>query len=147
MNIKPGDAILLHKVYHKLQSYDVWFLGYGAWQSEFFVILDHFLNFYPLNTQKNQNFEKMKKVPRDIIILHKCTINDNHMMYDSWDMEHDGHIFLSFWTIFCTFTPLTTRNQNLKNEKSTWRYNYFTQIYQKLWLYATLFLRYDAWCK
>ena len=27
-------------------------------------------------------------MPRDII-LHMCIINDNHMMYDSWNMEHD----------------------------------------------------------
>ena len=32
----------------------------------------------PLNNPKNQNFEKMKKDPRDIIILHKCTMNENH---------------------------------------------------------------------
>ena len=51
--------------------------------TEFFVILDHFLPFYPPNNPKNQNFEKMKKTPGDIIILHKCTINDNHMMYGS----------------------------------------------------------------
>ena len=25
----------------------------------------------------------------DIIILQMCTINDNHMMYGSWDMEHN----------------------------------------------------------
>ena len=104
-------------VYHKWQSYDVWFLRYGVQQTEFFVIWDSFLPFYPSNNPKNQNFEKMKKTPGDIIILHKCTINDNHMMYDSWDMEHDGHIFLSFWTIFCTFTPLTTRNQNFEKWK------------------------------
>ena len=34
----------------------------------------------PNNNPENQNFEKMKKSPEDIIILHKCTINDNHMM-------------------------------------------------------------------
>ena len=32
---------------------------------------------------ENQNFEKMKKTPEDIIILQMCTINDSHMMYDS----------------------------------------------------------------
>ena len=32
-------------------------------------------------------------------------------MYGSWDMEHDRHKFLSFWTIFCPFTP--TNNQGL----------------------------------
>ena len=39
-------------------------------------------------------------------ILHMCTINDSHMMYGSWDMEHDRHNFLSFWTIFCLFIPV-----------------------------------------
>ena len=28
--------------YHKWQTYDVWFIRYGAWQAEFFVIPDHF---------------------------------------------------------------------------------------------------------
>ena len=67
---------------------------YGFWNNEhdtiFFVILDHFLPFQPppspLNNLENQNFDKMKKNPGDIIILDKCTINDNHMMYGSWDM-------------------------------------------------------------
>ena len=35
------------------------------------------------NNPENQNFEKTKKTPGDIIILHKCTINDNDMMYGS----------------------------------------------------------------
>ena len=111
---KPGDIIILH-MYLKWQSYDVWFLKYRAWWTEFFVILDHFLPIYPPNNPKIQNFEKMKKKPGDII-LHKCTTND--MMYGSWDMKHDGENFLSFWTIFCTFTPLKTRKiKILKNWK------------------------------
>ena len=93
-------------VYQKWQSYDVWFLRYRAQQTKSFVILDHFLPFYPINNLKNQNFEKMKKkMPGDIIILHKCTINNNHIMYGSWDMRCDRQNFLSFWNIFC---PLTT---------------------------------------
>ena len=75
---------------------------YGSWDTEcnrqnFFVVLDCFLPFY---NPKNQNFEKMKKIPGDITISHMCTINDNHMMYGSWDIERNGHNFLSFWTIF-----------------------------------------------
>ena len=105
-------------VYQKSQSYDVWFLRYGVWQTECFVIMDHFLPFYPPMDPENQNFEKMKKTPEDIIILQMCTINDNHMMYGSWDMEHDGQNFLSFWTVFCPFTPLTTwKIKILKNWK------------------------------
>ena len=35
----------------------------------------------------------MKKFARDIIILHMCTKNHNHMMYVSWDTEWDRHNF------------------------------------------------------
>ena len=49
----------------------------------------------------------MEKTPGDII-LHMCIINDNHMMYGSWDIERERQNVLSFWTIFCLFTPLTT---------------------------------------
>ena len=52
----------------------------------------------------------MKKTPRDIIILHLCTTNNNHMRYGSWYMKLDRPNFLSFWVIFCPFT------QNMKNQ-------------------------------
>ena len=86
---------------------------YGSWDMEcngenFFVILDRILPFYLINNPKNQNFEKMKKIPGDSIILHRCTINYNHMMYGYWDTQRDRQNFLLFWTIFCPVTPLTT---------------------------------------
>ena len=46
---------------HKWQWYDAWLLRYGVQWTEFFVILDYFLPFYPINNPKNQNFGKMKK--------------------------------------------------------------------------------------
>ena len=68
---KRGDIIILHMygswdmehksqifffdMYHKWKSYDVWFLRCGAWQSEFFVILGHFLPYYSFpNNLENQ---------------------------------------------------------------------------------------------
>ena len=96
-------------VYHKWQSHDVWFLRYEMQQTEFLVILDHFLPFYHPNNPKNQSFEKLKKMPGDTIILHMCTINYNRMMYSFWGIKRDGQKFLSFWTFFCLFTPLTTQ--------------------------------------
>ena len=55
--------------------------------TEFILILDHFCPFTappsPPKNPENQNFEKMKKPPGDIIILHKCTINDDHIIYGS----------------------------------------------------------------
>ena len=106
-----------------------------------------FLPFYTPNNPKNRNFEKMKKAPGDIIILHMCIINDNHMMYDSWDMKCDRQHFLSFWTVFGSFNPLNNlTNQNFeKLKKSSWWYYHFTQVYWKSWSYAILFLRYGAW--
>ena len=78
-----------------------WFRRYGAWQTEFFVILDHFLPFYTPMDPENENFESMKITHgRIIIILHMCNINDNHMIYGSWDMERDGHNFCHFGTFF-----------------------------------------------
>ena len=62
----PEDIIL-----HLCTTNDnhvVWFLIYQARQTEFFVILGYFLSFYPSNNPENQNFEKMEKVPGDIII-------------------------------------------------------------------------------
>ena len=72
------------------------------WQTEYFVILDHFLPFHHPGDPENKN-----KTHKDIMILHMCTINDNHMMHGSWDMECGEHNVLSFWVIFCSFTPLT----------------------------------------
>ena len=95
-------------VNHERRSYDIWFFIYGTWQTKVFVILDHFLSFYPPNNPKNQNFEKMKKPPWGITILHMFTLNENHMMYGSWDSECNEQNFLLHWTVFCPFTPLTT---------------------------------------
>ena len=93
---------------------------YGSWDINW--IFGHFVLFFallPSNKMKNQNFEKLKKTPGDIIILHMSTINENYMMCGSWDMECDRQIFFSFWTIFWLFyTPIITqRIKILKNWK------------------------------
>ena len=60
---------------------------YGSWDTKhvwtvFSDILEHLLHFCETNNPKNQNFEKeRKKTPGDIITLHVCTINNNHMVY------------------------------------------------------------------
>ena len=100
-------------VYHKWESSDVCFLRYGVQQTEFFIILDNFLPFYPPlppNNPKNLNFQKMKEKKKtktkktgDIIILHICSINDNHMMCGSWDMKHDRQNFFAILEHFLRF--------------------------------------------
>ena len=149
MKKNPGDIYYYFThVYHRCQSFDVWFLGHGAQWTEFLVILGNFLPFLPLTRKikilkkwkkyqdisfyksvpkimiicytvpeiqhvtdvisifhfglffallttndpkdpKNLNLKKVKKKPGDIIILHTCTKNYDHMMYGSWNMVRD----------------------------------------------------------
>ena len=73
-------------------------------KKQFLVILGHFLPFYSTNNPKNQNFEKMKKAPGDIIIFHKCTKNHDYMLYCSCDMAcQECNFHFSFWAIYCPF--------------------------------------------
>ena len=53
-------------------------------------------------------------MPVDIIILHMCIVNENHMMYDSGDMKRNRQNFLSFWAILCPFPTNNAKNQNFE---------------------------------
>ena len=59
----------------------------------------------PTNNTKNQNFEKLKKNPEDIIILHKCTKNHDHMKYCSLEMARSKFNSFSFLAIFSLLRP------------------------------------------
>ena len=57
----------------------------------FFFFLGYFLSFYTLHSPKNQNrLKKNKKTPGDIIFLHICTKNYDHLIYSSWVWRTDG---------------------------------------------------------
>ena len=99
----------------------VWFLRYWVRKTEFFVILDCFLPFYPSINPENQNFNKNEK--NTWRYYHFTNINNSHMMYGSSDMECTGHCFLPF------YPPMDPENQNFQNNgKNTWRYYHFTNI-------------------
>ena len=77
-----------------------------------------FWTFNPLTTWKIKSSKKSKKTPRDIIILHMCIINDNHMMYCYWDMEHDvTQFFVILDHFFALLPPNNLKNQNFKKVK------------------------------
>ena len=77
-----------------------------------------FCPFTPKTAQKIKIL-KMKYLPGDIIILHKCTKNHDHMLYCSWNMVFDRcNCHFWFWAIFCPFIPLTA--QKIKILK-TWK--------------------------
>ena len=89
---------------------------YGSWDIRHDKIFLPFWAFDPPNKLKKQNFEKMKKTPGDIILLHLCTKNDNHqIMYGSWEMEHDRQIFFVILDYFLTFYPINNpENQDFE---------------------------------
>ena len=100
----------------------IWYMVPEIWSATD-RILCHFGPFFtlllppPLTTQKIKILKKWGKKSGDII-LYMCTINNNHMMYGSWDMKCDGQNFLPLRTVFCNLTPLTTRKiKYLKNWK------------------------------
>ena len=111
----PEYIIILHMytINDNHMMYGSWNMGHDR---QIFLLFWTILWFsIPLTIQKIQ-FWKHEKTPGDIIILHMCAINDNHMMSDSWNMECDGQNFLSFWTIFCPFIlQITWKIQILKN--------------------------------
>ena len=103
-------------VYHKRKSYH---MKYGSWDIRHNRVFCHFLPFDPTNNLKNLNFEKMKKTPGDIIILHKHTINYNHDVwfprYEAWPTE-----LFSVLGHFSPFYPTNNpKNQNFEKMKKS----------------------------
>ena len=97
----------------------IWCIVPEIWSTTyFFVILGHFLPFYPITTQKIKILENWRKSARDIIILHKCTKNHDPMLY--WDIECDRcNFYFSFRAIICPTTcpPLFLITQKIKIKK------------------------------
>ena len=99
-----GDIVTLHRCTKNRNN-----MMYGSWDTEgdrpnFLLFSAIFSPFTSLITQKIK-ICKNEKTPRDIITLHMFTINDNHMMYGSWDMEEDWQTFLSFGPFFALLSP------------------------------------------
>ena len=148
MKKKPGDIIILHKYtknpYHWLYcSWDM--VCYGCNCYFHFRLYFSLLLPPPSNSPKNENFKTMKMAGD--IILHNCIKNHDHMLYCSWDMVcvrcNCYFSFLGYFLLLPPWQPEKWKAQ--KNEKIIWRYNHFTQLYQKSRSYPILFLRYGTW--
>ena len=64
----------------------------------------------------------MKKTPGDMIILHACNKNHDHMLCCSWNMACDWYNYFSFWAISYPFTPLKSQKSIFfknKNKKTS----------------------------
>ena len=86
----PGYITLLH-----MCTINKDHMMYGSSDMECDRIFSHFgpstALLTSLITQKIKVLKKWKKTPEDIIVLHTCTINDNHMIYSFCDMKHYRH--------------------------------------------------------
>ena len=71
---KTLEDIIILQMFTINESYDIWFFRYRVEQTKFFLSFGViFYSLYSPNNPKNQNFEKLKKAPGDIISLDKCT--------------------------------------------------------------------------
>ena len=92
-----------------------------------FVILGHFLPFYPSNDHENQNFEKMKTKRLEILSFYTymCIIHEDHVWFLKCKVLTDN--VLSFWAIFCPFTPPDDpENQNFEKLKKHLEISFYT---------------------
>ena len=71
------------------------------------------------------------------MILHMCIKKHNHIWCTVPEIRSETD------RIFCHFGPFFVLL--LHNPKKHLRYHHFTQVYQKSWSYAILFLRYGTW--
>ena len=56
--------------------------------TDIFFILDYNSKFWK-NEKTKQQQQQQQQQQKDTIILHMCAINKNHMMYGSWEREHN----------------------------------------------------------
>ena len=93
-------------MYQKSQSYDVWFLRHGVRRTEFFVIRDCFLPFYPPMDLENQNLEKKWKKHLKALPFYKCLAQMTviwYMVFLIWSAT--DKIFCHFGQFFALLSP------------------------------------------
>ena len=73
----------------------------------------------PCLTTRKIKILKKWKMHGEIIIFHICTINDNYIMYASWDVEHDRQNFFGILDRFFALLPSKQlkKSKFWKNEK------------------------------
>ena len=138
-------------VYQKPQLYEIQFLRCRV-RHNVFVVLGRFLPSpppLPPSNPENQIFEKMKKVldmSSFFIFATKHTIIWC-MLTQIWSAtDIFFHHFRSFFTLLPHYWHQKWKfGKNIKKYPEISRYHHLTQVSQKSWSYALLFLRYGAW--
>ena len=127
---------------------------YGSWDMEwdrqghfgpFFAILLT-TQPHPLMILNIKILIKNWKKCLEILSFHTymCTINEDHMIYGSWNIKCNRQIFVILDHFMPFQPPENLEKQNFKIEKKTWRYYHFTHLHYKWQSYDIWFLRYGA---
>ena len=137
MKQKTRDIIILHKCTktHDHMLYCSWDLVHDGCNF-YFSFWALFCPFTPHNSPKNENFKNMKKplekssfytsAPKIMVIC--------YVVLEIWHVT-DIIVVFNFGQFFALLPPWQPKKWKFqKNEKKTWRYHHFTQLYQKLWL-------------
>ena len=91
---------------------------WSACTDKFLSYQANFCFFAPLLTPKINIWNKRKKTPGHVLLLHKCIINQDQMIYGSWDVKFN-RICWSSLGFFCPFTPLTPWKMKISKMKKT----------------------------
>ena len=155
-------SLSYHIILHMRTENDI-HMRYSSWDMKWDIIFSHFRPFFVLLPDywpRKLKFGKRCRKHVEILSFYTCVLLIKAIgMYDVWflryevqQMErfcHCGKLFalLSLPPPSPFLPPNNPQNKNLReNEKNTLRYHHLTQLYQKSWSYAILFLRYRAWC-
>ena len=102
-------------------NHDICLLRYGAWSTQFFVILDHCLHFYPPNNSKNQKLEKWE-IQVEILSFWTCvplTTIILCMVPEIWTLSRAD--FLVILDCFLHFYPLPTHTTQKSKTLKKWK--------------------------
>ena len=154
-----GD-IILHKCTknHDHMLYCSWNMACDEYNC-YFSFWAIFCPFSPITVQKFKISKKRKNAWR---YHHFAQVYEKSwsygilfLRYDVWCMQLLFFIlgyFLPFypekwkfaWKMKICLKNFLEKQKFQKTEKNAWRYHHFTQVYQKKWSYAILFLRYGV---
>ena len=104
-------------LYHEWRSYDAWFLGHKAQQTEFFVIWGQFLSFDPPNNWKKSKFWKNEKGAWRYypftLVYHRWQSYDVSLLRCAVRQTN----FCYFGLLFSLLPPTNCGNQNFEKMK------------------------------
>ena len=109
MKKTAGDIIIFH-LCTKNQNHDLQFPWFGAQQTGFFFILDHFLPFYPTTTKKIKILKKWKK-PLEILSFYTWC-----MVPEIWSAMDRIFVIGPFFGLLPSSWPKKSNSEKMKKK-------------------------------